>query len=56
MDHEHIRLKNIPLHGVKACVVKLVDFAQFMEAIRPLGVFWAVANEPPMPTGRASSP
>lgn len=33
--------------GVNAFVVKPVDFAQFVEAIRALGVFWAIVNEPP---------
>jgi CheY-like chemotaxis protein len=32
--------------GVNAFVVKPVDFAQFVEAIRTLGVFWAIVNEP----------
>jgi CheY-like chemotaxis protein len=33
--------------GVNAYVVKPVDFREFLEAIRELGVFWAVLNEPP---------
>ena len=33
--------------GVNAFVVKPVDFKEFFEAIRDLGVFWAVLNEPP---------
>ncbi len=33
--------------GVNAFVVKPVDFNQFLEAIRALGVFWAIVNEPP---------
>jgi len=32
--------------GVNAFVVKPVDFSQFVEAIRTLGVFWAIVNEP----------
>ena len=32
--------------GVNAYVVKPVDFAQFVEAIRQLGIFWAVINKP----------
>ncbi len=32
--------------GVNAFVVKPVDFEQFVEAIRTLGVFWAIVNEP----------
>jgi CheY-like chemotaxis protein len=33
--------------GVNAYVVKPVDFHQFVDAIKELGVFWAVINEPP---------
>jgi CheY-like chemotaxis protein len=32
--------------GVNSFVVKPVDFKAFFEAIRDLGVFWAVLNEP----------
>jgi len=34
-------------HGVNAYVVKPVDFAEFMKAVKQLGVFWAAINEPP---------
>ena len=33
--------------GVNAYVVKPVDFQAFAEAVRNLGAFWAVLNEPP---------
>lgn len=33
--------------GVNAYVVKPVDFQQFMLAVKHLGVFWALINEPP---------
>jgi len=33
--------------GVNAYVVKPVDFPSFLEAIKHLGLFWAVVNEPP---------
>jgi DNA-binding response OmpR family regulator len=33
--------------GVNAYVVKPVNFHEFVNAIRELGVFWAVINEPP---------
>ncbi len=33
--------------GVNAFVVKPVDFNQFVQAIRNLGMFWAIINEPP---------
>jgi CheY-like chemotaxis protein len=35
--------------GVNAFVVKPVDFSQFVNAIRNLGMFWAIINEPPPP-------
>lgn len=34
-------------HGVNAYVVKPVDFSDFVKAVKQLGVFWAVVNEPP---------
>ena len=47
--------------GVNAYVVKPLDFHEFIEAIRTLGVFWAVLNEsppegshPPMPSPATS--
>lgn len=33
--------------GVNAYVVKPVDFQQFVDAVKNLGVFWAVLNETP---------
>ena len=33
--------------GVNAYVVKPVDFHEFVNAVKELGVFWAVINEPP---------
>ena len=33
--------------GVNAYVVKPVKFHEFVEAVRSLGVFWMVLNEPP---------
>lgn len=35
--------------GVNAYVVKPVDFSEFMEAVKRLGIFWAAVNEPPVP-------
>lgn len=34
--------------GVNAYVVKPVDFKEFVEAVKQLGVFWALINEPPV--------
>jgi CheY-like chemotaxis protein len=33
--------------GVNAYVVKPVDFAAFMDAVKQIGAFWAVVNETP---------
>ncbi len=33
--------------GVNAYVVKPVDFHEFVNAVKELGIFWAVINEPP---------
>jgi CheY-like chemotaxis protein len=33
--------------GVNAYVVKPVDFRAFMDAVKALGLFWAIVNEPP---------
>ena len=33
--------------GVNAYVVKPVDFQQFVDAVKKLGAFWAIINEPP---------
>jgi len=42
--------------GVNAYVVKPVDYEQFSEAIRNLGIFWALLNEPPLaPTNLANN-
>jgi len=33
--------------GVNAYVVKPVDFGQFVESVKQVGLFWALVNEPP---------
>jgi two-component system response regulator len=35
--------------GVNAYVIKPVDVAQFFQAVRTLGQFWAVLNQAPDP-------
>ena len=42
-------------HGVNAYVVKPVDFGEFVEAVKQLGIFWAAVNEPPPNTGSEAS-
>jgi len=38
--------------GVNAYVVKPVDFPEFVEAVKEVGLFWAVINEPPPGSAR----
>ena len=38
--------------GVNAYVVKPVDFHEFVNAIKELGIFWAIINEPPPGSAR----
>lgn len=35
--------------GINAYVVKPVDFHAFIEAVKQLGTFWTIHNEPPPP-------
>ena len=35
-------------HGVNAYVVKPVKFHDFVTAVKEIGVFWALINEPPL--------
>jgi CheY-like chemotaxis protein len=43
-------------NGVNAYVVKPVDFGEFMKAVKQLGIFWAVVNEPPPDRKMATLP
>jgi CheY-like chemotaxis protein len=42
--------------GVNAYVVKPVDFHAFVNAVKDLGVFWAMINEPPPGSMMKKSP
>jgi CheY-like chemotaxis protein len=42
--------------GVNAYVVKPVNFCDFMNAVRELGAFWAIINEPPPASRRKGRP
>ncbi|HET6205931.1 MAG TPA: response regulator [Terracidiphilus sp.] len=41
--------------GVNAYVVKPVDFHEFVNAIKELGIFWAIINEPPPGSSKKSN-
>jgi CheY-like chemotaxis protein len=41
--------------GVNAYVVKPVQFADFIKAVKELGVFWALINEPPLGSSKRKS-
>lgn len=43
---EHDLVENYNL-GVNAYVVKPVNFHEFVEAVKQIGGFWAILNEPP---------
>jgi len=43
-------------HGANAYVVKPVDFSEFMKAVKQLGIFWAMINEPPVHSAREATP
>lgn len=38
--------------GANSYVRKPVDFGEFLSAVRQLGLYWLILNEPPPPTGR----
>ena len=42
--------------GVNAYVVKPVDFHEFINAVKELGVFWALINEPPPGSMKVARP
>jgi CheY-like chemotaxis protein len=42
--------------GANAYVVKPVDFQQFVNAVKQVGVFWAVLNQPPPQDNRPLQP
>ena len=46
-SHEEPDLAASYVLGANAYVMKPVDSQQFVDAVKQLGIFWAVANEPP---------
>jgi CheY-like chemotaxis protein len=47
-SHEEKDMMRSYALGVNAYVVKPVDFHQFVNAVKELGIFWAIVNEPPL--------
>jgi CheY-like chemotaxis protein len=43
-EHDLVRTYDL---GVNAYVVKPVTFSEFVDAVKALGGFWAIVNEPP---------
>lgn len=54
-SRESLDLKTCYDLGVNAYVVKPVKFGDFIEAVRQIGAFWALVNEPPPGSARKSS-
>ncbi|MEJ2660464.1 MAG: response regulator [Desulfobacteraceae bacterium] len=46
-SRESLDLEECYTLGVNAYVVKPVRFAEFIEAVREIGVFWVLVNQPP---------
>lgn len=42
--------------GVNSYIVKPVDFEQFSETVRQLGLYWVLLNEPPSSLDESSQP
>jgi CheY-like chemotaxis protein len=42
--------------GVNAYVVKPIDFHDFVDDVKEIGLFWAIINEPPPPSSQATVP
>ena len=54
-SHESSDLEACYALGVNAYVVKPVHFLEFMEAVKGIGVFWALINEPPQSVHRGEA-
>jgi CheY-like chemotaxis protein len=46
-SREESDLASCYANGVNAYVVKPVNYAEFVKAVKAIGVFWAAINEPP---------
>ena len=47
-SHESPDVRRCYDYGVNAYVVKPVGFPDFINAVKQLGIFWAVVNQPPL--------
>jgi CheY-like chemotaxis protein len=50
-SREHSDLMQSYELGVNSYVVKPVKFQEFIDAVKNLGVYWVLVNEPPPPAG-----
>ncbi len=41
--------------GANAFVIKPVDFHEFLDSVKKLGIFWAIVNEPPPVPGKGGN-
>jgi CheY-like chemotaxis protein len=54
-SHEEKDMMTSYMLGVNGYVVKPVDFHEFVNAIKELGIFWAIINQPPPGSAKRSS-
>jgi two-component system, response regulator len=54
-SHQSPDMKQAYELGANAYVVKPVGFEEFADAVKRIGAFWAVVNEPPAEDGEAES-
>jgi CheY-like chemotaxis protein len=50
-SREEVDLEKSYELGTNAYIVKPVDFKEFIDAVKPLGIFWAILNEIPEESG-----
>jgi hypothetical protein len=55
LPREDVDIKASYKLGVNSYIVKPVDFEKFSEAIRLLGLYWLLLNQPPIGAAAGSS-